>query len=231
MDTVPLLTVSSIGANPKSGGAPLSVDFSATPSGGLPPYSYSWAFGDGGTSPDANPSHVYKAAGNYTTIVTVTDTEYVDQVITAKVGITVIWMPLSVTGTVSTTQGSLSLMCECTPSGGNLNYSYSWDFGDQSNISHEQNPTHRYSVAGTYSVTVTLRDTGGNKSDWSTTVTVPPATVPPSEPPKATALPSSFIAGAIILVIGALCILALFVVRLRMKSDGQGPMPPNNPAS
>lgn len=33
--------------------------------GGIPPYTYQWDFGDGSTSNEINPSHVYKKNGNY----------------------------------------------------------------------------------------------------------------------------------------------------------------------
>jgi len=49
------------------------VDFSCTPSGGVPPYSYTWDFGDGGTSNSQNPTHRYSATGDYTACVTVED--------------------------------------------------------------------------------------------------------------------------------------------------------------
>jgi glucose/arabinose dehydrogenase/PKD repeat protein len=66
--------IARIGANPTSGPAPLAVSFtgsgSSDPDGD--PLSYSWDFGDGGTSSDANPSHTY-AAGNYTARLTVSD--------------------------------------------------------------------------------------------------------------------------------------------------------------
>ena len=38
-----------------------------------PPVTYSWDFGDGKTSEEENPVHVYEAAGNYTATLTVTD--------------------------------------------------------------------------------------------------------------------------------------------------------------
>ena len=41
--------------------------------------------------------------------------------------------------------------------GGVEPYSYSWDFGDGS-TSTEQNPTHTYNEAGTYTVTLTVTD-------------------------------------------------------------------------
>jgi hypothetical protein len=42
--------------------------------GGMPPYRYHWDFGDGGTSQEQNPTHTYAHRGNYTAVLTVTDT-------------------------------------------------------------------------------------------------------------------------------------------------------------
>lgn len=55
------------------GAAPLSVDFSCTSVGGQPPYTYGWAFGDGGTSSSATPTHLYASPGTYHVVLTVTD--------------------------------------------------------------------------------------------------------------------------------------------------------------
>ena len=61
-------------ANPSVGVAPLTVSFTATPSGGTPAgYAYAWDFGDGGTSTQQNPSHQYAAIGDYTATVTLSD--------------------------------------------------------------------------------------------------------------------------------------------------------------
>lgn len=63
------------GANVTSGSAPLTVNLSSQgsydPDGTIA--SYSWNFGDGTSSNQANPSHVYNNAGNYTATLTVTD--------------------------------------------------------------------------------------------------------------------------------------------------------------
>lgn len=66
----PSLTVTT---SSSSGQAPLSVTFSAPVTGGSPPFTFSWTFGDGGTSTLQNPVHVYQSPGSYTATVTATD--------------------------------------------------------------------------------------------------------------------------------------------------------------
>ncbi|HEY0805474.1 MAG TPA: PKD domain-containing protein, partial [Pseudonocardiaceae bacterium] len=62
------------GAVPTSGQIPLNVAFTGTGTGGNPPYSFSWNFGDGSaTSTAQNPSHTYGTAGTFTATLTVTD--------------------------------------------------------------------------------------------------------------------------------------------------------------
>ncbi|MFJ6165263.1 ThuA domain-containing protein [Micromonospora orduensis] len=71
-DRAPIAAAS---ATPTSGAAPLTVTFSSAgsrdPDGGT--LTYAWAFGDGQTSTEANPTHTYAAAGNYTAQLTVTN--------------------------------------------------------------------------------------------------------------------------------------------------------------
>lgn len=50
-----------------------AITFKPSISGGFYPYTYEWNFGDGETSTEANPSHVYHAAGTYTVTLKVTD--------------------------------------------------------------------------------------------------------------------------------------------------------------
>ncbi|MFY1704384.1 ThuA domain-containing protein [Micromonospora sp. WMMA1923] len=67
--------IASATADPTSGAAPLTVTFSSAgsrdPDGGT--LTYAWAFGDGQTSTEANPTHTYAEAGNYTAQLTVTN--------------------------------------------------------------------------------------------------------------------------------------------------------------
>lgn len=57
--------------SPTSGDAPLSVDFTDQSTGN--PTSWSWNFGDMGTSSSQNPSHTYTGVGTYTVTLTVSN--------------------------------------------------------------------------------------------------------------------------------------------------------------
>ncbi|MGA3021816.1 MAG: PQQ-binding-like beta-propeller repeat protein [Thermoplasmata archaeon] len=64
---------SSASQSSPSGAAPLLDSFSVVGSGGLPSYSYSWTFGDGGTSALQEPSHAFANVGTYNVTVAVKD--------------------------------------------------------------------------------------------------------------------------------------------------------------
>lgn len=49
------------------------VSFAPTVSGGVPPYTYAWTFGDGGVSSASAPTHPYSTTGLFTIALTVTD--------------------------------------------------------------------------------------------------------------------------------------------------------------
>jgi PKD repeat protein len=66
-------------AEPTSGERPLSVVFTDTSSGD--PESWAWDFGDGGTSTEQNPTHVYEEPGSYRVILTATNGEGSDDVV------------------------------------------------------------------------------------------------------------------------------------------------------
>lgn len=64
-------------ATPTEGTSPLMVQFEAvaTDAEGDLPLTYAWTFGDGGTSTEEDPSHLYTLAGSFAAKVTVTDTK------------------------------------------------------------------------------------------------------------------------------------------------------------
>ncbi len=72
INPVPTLRVSASSDHNK-GPAPLNVAFSARPTGGLSPYTYQWWFGDGAISTERDPTHKYQNPGNFTVVVTLSD--------------------------------------------------------------------------------------------------------------------------------------------------------------
>ena len=144
-----------------SGSVPLSVDFSATSTGtncpGSP--SYSWDFGDGGTSSQRETSHTYQVPGVYGWTLTVT---HGGERCTSEGTVTANAPPCSLECSASAdpTSGQSPLQVRFASTFSSANCSgqpeFNWSFGDGQNSS-EQNPAHTYAKAGvfTWSVTVT----------------------------------------------------------------------------
>jgi len=130
---------------------------------GTAPLTYAWDFGDGSTSADQNPTHVYTTAGSYTVALTVTNPKGTDTM--TKTGyITVIKaVSLLVNFTADPTTGVTPLSVRFTDESTNTPSSWAWDFGDGS-TSTVQNPVHVYTSSGTYTVTLTATNTGGSNS-------------------------------------------------------------------
>ena len=67
----PALSVICGTSTPTTGNAPLKVRFFSSGADGKSVASYDWNFGDGKTSDVRSPTHTFKAAGEYTTTMTV----------------------------------------------------------------------------------------------------------------------------------------------------------------
>ncbi len=72
-DVQPVAPTADFAGAPTSGEYPLAVQFTDASAGD--PTSWSWTFGDGGTSTAQNPSHTYTAAGVYTVSLTATNAQ------------------------------------------------------------------------------------------------------------------------------------------------------------
>jgi hypothetical protein len=76
---IPQLSAGVIGTAPAGAGIAsatvYSFLFATPPAGGVPPYTVSWNFGDGGVGAGTVAAHAYTAPGNFTAVATVTDSK------------------------------------------------------------------------------------------------------------------------------------------------------------
>jgi len=158
----------SFSAGQTEGYAPLTVEFTNTSNLGTGDLiSYSWHFGDGETSDEENPTHVFLSADTFYVSLTVSTTNGTD--ISEYTTITVIepiqpiatfiaepdsgYAPLEVVFTNTSNLGT-----------GELSH-YLWRFGDGI-ISTEANPTHVYEESGEFEARLKIATTHGSDSSF-----------------------------------------------------------------
>ena len=116
---------------------------------------YTWDFGDGSKSNEANPEHVYLKAGNYTVSLKVVSTGGCVDNITNTVNIgggTPVNAFIAVQSASGNTISFKSLLSGTSPSP-----AYTWDFGDGT-VSTSAAPSHTYALPGSYPVKLTVKD-------------------------------------------------------------------------
>ena len=127
---------------------------------------WNWNFGDGNTSNQQNPSHVYATPGLYTVTLTAQNTTSgCSDIITDDIIIHDLPAP---DFSADVTVGCAPLDVNFTNnSPGGVNYD--WDFGNGSTFNGENPPTQTYAADGTYTVSLTMTDGNG----CSNVVTMP----------------------------------------------------------
>ena len=182
-------------ASPTSGSAPLDVDFTDTSTGGTPT-SWSWDFGDGGSSSLANPSHTYTKPGSYPVTLTAKNSggtsTTLPQTITvrdtnAPVGsFSVSPSNSAVAGSTTVTLQQQSLSDDFTAAS-DITRKVDWGDGTAAVAWTSGTTTsHVYSRAGTFTPRVTLTDAAGNQR----TISSAPFLVIGSPTARDTAAPS-----------------------------------------
>ena len=169
--------VAAIVANPTSGQAPLTVQFSGTssidPDGDT--LTYTWNFGDGSMGSGATPSHTYTAPGQYTATLTVTDAFGNDSTASQTIFVGDTTQSPVAGFTASPSSGgtpltvSFNAAASTDPDGSIV--SYAWSFGDGGTGSGST-ALHTYSSQGTYTATLTVTDDSGLTSTSSQTIVV-----------------------------------------------------------
>lgn len=119
--------------------------------------SFLWAFGDGESSTDENPTHCYQSEGVYSVCLTVTDGNGCDSTMCRQDYI-IIADPVAAFTSDST-------FASCPPLPVNF-YNQSqnatdfvWDFGNNSGANTQENPAHIYTIPGSYAVTLIASST------------------------------------------------------------------------
>ncbi len=137
---------------------------------------YSWSFGDGATSSQAKPTHVYAAAGSYNVTLTVADKDGGAHSVTTTATIAdppaPPGAPVANAGPDLTSDEASTVQFNGTASGGTGPLSYSWTFGDGGTSFGTLTPTHVYADNGQYAVTLTVTDSAGLSSQDTSLVTV-----------------------------------------------------------
>lgn len=140
--------------------------------------SYVWSFGDGESGSGRTTSHVYELAGAYLVTLTVTDdrglrsTSAPATVTVAAASNPVAAFTFSPTDPMAGTSLVFNAASSTVPTGRTIT-GYNWEFGD-GNLATGPAPTHVFTVAGTYTVTLVVTDNTGRKGVATRTVTVRP---------------------------------------------------------
>ncbi len=135
----------------------LSVQFRDTSTGA--PTDFLWDFGDGTTSSEQHPAHIFPGPGDYLVNLTASKPGSSDN---ASQIVNVTRDPLNqITAGFDFTQNALTVVFRDTSTGNPTRWR--WDFGDGTRSS-QQNPTKSYSREGTYIVTLTASNADSTDS-------------------------------------------------------------------
>jgi PKD repeat protein len=151
-------------ADKTKGITPFTVKFTDMSTGN--PTQWAWNFGDGATSIEQNPTHVYTTMGSsststYTVTLTATNANGFDD--QTKVDyITVTQTPIA-EFTVDSRQGKAPFIVKFRDLSAGNPTTWRWEFGDGTGSS-EQNPTHLYPYEGAYDVRLTVSNKFGTDS-------------------------------------------------------------------
>jgi len=124
---------------------------------------YSWNFGDGGTSNEANPTHTFSAAGIYNTYLEIGDGSTPTTIYNPiKVTISPLACKTKIIATPSFS-GAVSFNHVTT---GTAPYTYLWNFGDTT-YSTTANPMHYYATPNRYLVSLKVKDANNDSTQYN----------------------------------------------------------------
>ncbi len=144
---------------PASGCVPYNAIFENTSAGGL---NFLWDFGDGTTSTDDNPTHLYTNVGSYKVKLLAFDSTSCNKIDSTTFTISVVPIPVaSFTFSPGIPQENTETQFTNQSFGATR---YLWRFGD-GDTSIEVNPVHLFNATGTYDVCLTAINDAGCSDD------------------------------------------------------------------
>ena len=157
--------VANFSANRTTGTIPLIIQFTDLSTGN--PSDWSWSFGDNETSASQNPVHTYSTTGLYTVNLTVSNSAGSS----TKTSLDYINATNPVTAPVANfsanrTTGTIPLIIQFTDLSTGNPSDWFWSFGDNE-TSASQNAVYTYSIAGLYTVNLTVSNSAGSSTKTS----------------------------------------------------------------
>jgi len=144
-------------------------DFAINPN--IPAVAWLWNFGDGSTSTQSDPTHLYPYAGSFNVLLTVFDAQGCSY--SVQHNVTVYPQPMAnFTNTIATQFNPVNFTDQSTTPSGTI-VGWQWDFGDGA-TSTQQNPSHVYNNPGTYQVTLIVRNSYGCQDTITKTLNILP---------------------------------------------------------
>lgn len=153
-----------------TGCAPLTVKFADESTAGSGAITdWLWAFSDGGSGIVSNPEHTFTSGGNISVSLKVTNSFGCART-AAKASV------INVSGPAAEFTASSTSVCQVpatiqftNESTGSGMLTYAWDFGDGTSSVQEE-PSHNYTIPGTYPVLLKVSDEQGCESSHSVTI-------------------------------------------------------------
>lgn len=149
-------------------------------------FNYSWRFGDGSTASVKNPSHNYTSVGPYQATLVVTSNNGCKDSLTKTIDSIYAQPVARFTSAAEICLGNAFIFTDQSTAQNSTVSSWSWDFGDGTPASSQQNPSHTYAAAGTYTVKLTVASALGCQSTVAqqqvTVNPLPTANFTPSAP-------------------------------------------------
>jgi len=164
---------------PYSGIIGEEIQFNGIVQGGVGPYSWLWDFGDGNSSVEQNPTHIYQNDGEYSLSLVVNDDEgaYGSDIATATIDASHPPNKPTINGSSSVKPGNNNnyTFSAIDPDGDDVFLWIEWHLGDngsqwegQFNSGEEVIFNHTWEEKGDYTIRAKSKDINGYESEWET---------------------------------------------------------------